>query len=276
MMACVTKAWILRRCGTSFAILATLSALVSCSGLPRLPCNPFVPCPAPTSRTSRPDVPPSPAPTPTGAEPDELLHGDLITLDGQGARVTTRLQLGTPVARRTEARSSSIQLPVVGSVTVANLSNRYNPAATSVDFEVRAGYPKRSRVCRLDAMTGTRSGSGSYCWLTVPTTVPADSTDKAAYPLAAGESRTMRLRQLAMLDAVPATQARRLVADLVRPSVLVASTAEIAVPGAFRFRHPCRTKTAAPTSPSEPNATATIEHVLLGSTNPVDCSAVRW
>lgn len=268
------RAWGVR---AGFLLLPLLLCVASagCSTRGHLPCNPFLGCPARTVRATAPSSPgtasASQSPTlPSMDRPDIALTGRLVTDTGLAAAVQTQFRFGDGRYAQHSGRLR-VEVPVTGSVTVVNTSDQFNPAAVSVQFEILAAYARGSEVCRLMGSGSDKGVAGGYCWQRIAGTVVSN---RPPAPLSVAEVRSAPISPGSVIHVDGAGRASGVLRALRHPSLVVASTNPVDDHGPFRFKHACKSNIAIPSAPNAPAETGTVDHVIVGMTDPVTCGQV--
>lgn len=261
------------------ATVAVISGLTACSGLP----------------TSQPSIVPSPsapssaaaAASPTPRLETEL-NGELVTEDGLSAHIDTGLSLrvGQDSVQETPGRAT-LWLTAAGTLRVTNTATTLNPAATSVSFGIYGGWPTDSPVCRaLDSVTPVdASVAGGRCWHRIATAALYGRLQGP--PLTVGQTVSTDIggpNWDALYVSVPAREAATLLDALAAPAAIAVLTDDIvAVRSDHRFRGACRGDDPATTRPSAAQPSSSrdpsdpdipSQHALVGSTEPLRCSAI--
>lgn len=262
-------------------VLASCLAISACSKM-TFPCDPFRGCPASTSSSSSPGPSEISVGKPSDGPPDFVLAGTLVTDGGLEAKIDSQLWLGQPRVASSRQYSSDlvhVEIPVSGSVMVANGTFESNPAAASVSYTYVAGYPQDSEVCRSVGQTGSRNRlAGSHCWQLIGEASLYSFALGQADPVSPGHSRTASIgaESVISVDAL-AGDATTIVDELRRPAIVAVWTRD--VPGAprkFRFRNACFLAANAPSAPTSASRDPQEQRVQVGATAPVNCGDVSW
>lgn len=260
--------WRPRSVCRSMLLVAVMMVLVGCSNVPYFPGRWFEPSPTPGP----------PAPT-TPIRPDIDLTGTLVTDDGITATLTTQLWWGetTHAPRLTRSRPAgwtNVHVRIHGTTTLTNTSSSPNTAATSVFYELNAGYPLRSRVCELLVLPDDASMvAGDYCWQLISTATPFSYDRGYTGPpvsLQPGQSQAVQIgaSQHSAGVSVDAAEAERdVVSDELRhPAVIAVTSNDIGgLRPTFRFRRNC------PGAITDLKSRNREQHVNLSSTSPLTC-----
>lgn len=207
----------------------------------------------------------SPAPTGTNAPVASptiartfTLDGVLRTTDGMETAVTSTIWLGT--AHR--PTPSFVTVPVWGSVTLTNPSDRPNTAVSAVRYHYWAGYPAASAACQ-----GSITSSQPYCWHQLGTVDPFGVGPELE--LSGGESRTAGW-QWHDLDLVSGAQPDQWISDLTEPEVIVMLT-EPTRTDQPDFEASCISDDVVPVPPGGAPSEARQVVVVVAANKPVTC-----